>query len=266
MNAYELADPGLLAPKPVQIFDHALSYLGVKYEVLPGWRPLTLDLHVPADVAASTPVVIYAHGGGFSVGTKEMGPWAQLPRHGFAVASIDYRLSNEAGYPAALFDTLAAIRWVRDNAATYNLDQRLIAGWGSSAGAYLMARAAFSDQAAVHLSALVLHYPLINPAEAPSLRSFFVDLDDDALAEASVSRAVSHAAHLPPVHVSHGDADRHVDLSQSVQVHRAVLAAGGVSTLNIVKGAVHADARFAAPELVDPVVRFLKEMTCVSQT
>jgi hypothetical protein len=68
------------------------------------------------------------------------------------------------------------------------------------------------------------------------------------------------------MHISHGDADRHVDVGQSVQVHQAVLDAGGVSTMNIVNGARHADPRFAAPELVDPAVRFLKEMMCVSPT
>lgn len=48
MDANELADPGLLNPKPVRIIDHAVSYLGVKYQLLPGWRPLMLDIHVPA--------------------------------------------------------------------------------------------------------------------------------------------------------------------------------------------------------------------------
>jgi acetyl esterase/lipase len=267
MHANELADPGLLAPQPVRIIDHAVSYLGVKYELLPGWRPLTLDLHVPAtETAAARPVVVYAHGGGFSVGTKEMGPWAQLPRHGLAVASIDYRLSSEAGYPAALADTLAAIQWLCDNAMAYNLDPSLIAGWGSSAGGYLMVRAALSDQAAVRLYALVLHYPLSNPIDVPSLRAFFAGLDDDALAHASVSHAVASASHIPPVHLSHGDEDRHVPLERSVHVHQAILAAGGASTLNIVNGARHADPRFATPEVVDPAVRFLKEMMCVSPT
>ncbi|MDV3130246.1 alpha/beta hydrolase [Mycobacterium sp. 21AC1] len=258
----DLADPLLFSPGPVRVIDDAMSYLGLRYAVLPGWRPLTLDLHVPV-TGGRAPVVVYAHGGGFVGGVKEMGPWASLPANGFAVASIDYRLSGEARYPEPIEDVSAAIGWVRANAGPYGLDAGRIAGWGSSAGGYLMAMAALRD--AADLSALVLHYPLTDPVGVEAVRSFFCGLDDDGLVTASVANAVRHADRLPPMHLSHGDSDRRCGLQHSIGLHRAASDAGGVSVLNVVAGADHADPRFATPEVVTPAVAFLQETMCVSQ-
>lgn len=251
-----------MRPGPVRVIDDAMSYLGLRYAVRPGWRPLTLDLHVPV-TGGTAPVVVYAHGGGFVAGVKEMGPWASLPAKGFAVASIDYRLSGEARYPEPVGDVLAAIGWVRANAESYGLDADRIAGWGSSAGGYLMALAAL--RGAARLSALVLHYPLTEPEGVEAVRPFFSGLDDDGLAGASVAAAVRRADRVPPMHLSHGDADRRCGMRHSVAVHRAVLDAGGTSVLNVVAGADHADPRFATPEVLAPAVTFLQETMCVSR-
>jgi acetyl esterase/lipase len=258
----DLADPRLFSPGPVRVIDEATSYLGLRYSVLPGWRPLTLDLHVPV-TGGKAPVVVYAHGGGFVGGVKEMGPWASLPANGFAVASIDYRLIGEVRYPEPIGDVRAAIGWVRANAGAYGLDADRIAGWGSSAGGYLMAMAALRD--AARLSALVLHYPLTDPVGVEAVRPFFSGLDDDSLVEASVANAVRQADHLPPMHLSHGDADQRCNMQHSITLHRAVSDAGGVSVLNVVAGADHADPRFATPEVVTSAVTFLQEAMCVSQ-
>ncbi|AKS36298.1 hypothetical protein AFA91_12755 [Mycolicibacterium goodii] len=256
LQPHDLADPRLFSPEPVRAIDGAVSYLGVRYAVLPGWRPLTLDLHVPV-TAGRAPVVVYAHGGGFVCGVREMGPWAGLPAQGFAVASIDYRLSAEARYPHPIDDVLAALDWVRAHADTYGLDADQVARWGSSAGGYLMAQAALRDT--VGLSALVLHYPLTDPSGVDAVRPFFGELDADGLARASIAAAVRNAKHLPPTHLSHGDADQRCGLQHSAALHRAVTAAGGVSVLNVVAGADHADPRFSTPEVVDVAVRFLRE-------
>ncbi|BCI55100.1 calcium sensor EFh [Mycolicibacterium litorale] len=264
VRPHDLADPRLFSPRPVRVVDDAVSYLNLRYAVLPGWRPLTLDLHVPVPVPGRrAPVIVYAHGGGFVGGVKEMGPWASLPAKGFAVASIDYRLSGEARYPDPIDDVLAAIAWVRANAGSYGLDMDRIAGWGSSAGGYLMARAALHETAG--LSALVLHYPLTDPTGLAAVRTFFGDVDDESLAEAAIAPAVGTAGRIPPMHLSHGDADQRCGLQHSIALHRAVTDAGRVSVLNVVAGADHADPRFATAEVVDPVVTFLQENMCVSQ-
>jgi acetyl esterase/lipase len=102
-----------------------------------------LDLLVPNAGTGPFPVVIRIHGGGFSgggLGTEENDTAAQaMLAHGFAIASLGYRLSSEAKFPAGAQDVKAAVRWLRANAATYNLDSKHFAAWGESAGGWFAA-------------------------------------------------------------------------------------------------------------------------------
>jgi acetyl esterase/lipase len=110
-----------------------------------GFRPLTMDLYIPARPAARpVPVVVYAHPGGFFAGIEQMGPWRFLLEAGLAVVSVQYRLSGEAVFPAAVQDVATAVRWVRVNADRYGLDAERIVGFGSSAGAYLISAVALA--------------------------------------------------------------------------------------------------------------------------
>lgn len=107
-----------------------------------------LDLLVPAEGEGPFPVVFLLHGGGFAFGSKTMScvkDMYYLTEHGYAVVGIDYRLSNEALFPGAVADVKAAIRYVRANAAQYNLDPEKFAIWGESAGAYLALMAAVTS-------------------------------------------------------------------------------------------------------------------------
>jgi acetyl esterase/lipase len=103
-----------------------------------GTRCLKLDLYLPA--AASTghdvPVVVFVHGGGWGSGSRSLFvPMAlRLAQRGYAAATISYRLSGEAQYPAAIHDARAAVRWVRAHAGEYHLDPQRIALAGGSAG------------------------------------------------------------------------------------------------------------------------------------
>lgn len=101
-----------------------------------------LDLHIPNGATGPLPVVIWIHGGGWQSGDKALNPNSfqlRYARNGYVVASLNYRLSSEAIYPAQLHDCKAAIRWLRANAAQYNLDTTRFGVWGSSAGGHLAA-------------------------------------------------------------------------------------------------------------------------------
>ena len=119
-----------------------------------GFRGVMLDLYLPpgAPAAGPKPFVVYIHGGGWSGGmartTSAFENWpnvlASLAARGYVVASLDYRLSGEAPFPAAEQDVKAAIRWLRTNAAAYGVDTKRGLVWGASAGGHLAALAATS--------------------------------------------------------------------------------------------------------------------------
>jgi beta-xylosidase/acetyl esterase/lipase len=103
----------------------------------PGGRALQLDLYLPATPqGGAVPAVIFVHGGGWRVGERRnFAPMAiAMAQRGYAAATISYRLSPEAQYPAAIHDAKAAVRWVRANAAQYGIDAGRIAIAGGSAG------------------------------------------------------------------------------------------------------------------------------------
>lgn len=96
-----------------------------------------LDLYLPTSNAL-TPLVIWVHGGAFRMGDKESPPLEVLER-GYALASIHYRFSQHAIWPAQLQDCKSAVRWLRAHAFDYNLDSNRFAAWGPSAGGHLVA-------------------------------------------------------------------------------------------------------------------------------
>jgi acetyl esterase/lipase len=107
-----------------------------------GERELHLDLFSPSGkTPALCPGVILIHGGGWRSGNRQMEwPMAQhLAAHGYVAATVEYRLSIEAQYPAGVYDLKGAIRWIRTNAAKYNIDPQKIAVYGCSAGGTLAA-------------------------------------------------------------------------------------------------------------------------------
>ncbi|MDP2886190.1 MAG: alpha/beta hydrolase [Ignavibacteria bacterium] len=107
-----------------------------------GGRELHLDLFAPMKKSANGyPGVILIHGGGWRSGYRQMEwPIAQhLAAQGYVTATAEYRLSAEALYPTGVYDLKAAIRWMRANAAKYNIDPKKIAVYGCSAGGELAA-------------------------------------------------------------------------------------------------------------------------------
>jgi acetyl esterase/lipase len=107
-----------------------------------GDHPLLLDLFLPRRVAPQSersPLVVWIHGGAWRSGSRKDMPLGPLVEGGYAVASVDYRLSPEARFPAQVHDIKAAIRFLRANANQYGYDASRIAVAGNSAGGHLAA-------------------------------------------------------------------------------------------------------------------------------
>lgn len=116
------------------------SEYGIVYQSY-GERQLRLDIFYPSDSTKLYPAVLMIHGGGWKSGDRSLLiPMAKrLAAEGFVTATIEYRLSQEAGYPAAVFDIKAAIKWLRANSKKYLIDTNKITVLGTSAGGHLAA-------------------------------------------------------------------------------------------------------------------------------
>jgi acetyl esterase/lipase len=132
----------------------AQTFPNLTYATVAG-SPLRLDLYLPTGTAAPTPVVLWVHGGGWCAGARApLAAYAvPLTGAGVAVAAVQYRLTsttpdcanaNGAIWPAQVHDLKGAVRWLRANAATYQLDPARVAVWGQSAGAHLALSLALS--------------------------------------------------------------------------------------------------------------------------
>lgn len=101
-----------------------------------------LDIYIPVEGEGPFPVILSIHGGAFKSGDKgdsQVTPMLQGLNRGYAVVSINYRLSGEAIFPAQIYDVKAAVRWIRANAKRYKLNPDKMAAWGGSAGGHLSA-------------------------------------------------------------------------------------------------------------------------------
>ncbi len=106
-------------------------------------RDLMLDVLRPSDSGGDPrPAVVWVHGGGWMGGERAPSPNAPLVARGFVTASISYRFTQEAAFPAQIHDVKAAIRFLRANAGRWNIDPDRIGIWGASAGGHLAALAA----------------------------------------------------------------------------------------------------------------------------
>jgi acetyl esterase/lipase len=249
----------------------------IAYSTLPGYRPLLLDLYRRDDNAVR-PLVIFIHGGSWSTGSKRTtanftdfpGLLAGLSQRGFVVASVDYRLSGEARFPAALQDIKAAIRFLRANARQYGIDTGRVAVWGASAGAHLAALAAYTgedldfDQPGMEnagesdrVQALVGWYGtyelsgMFRPASTPVMqaaaeetsgpRRFFGCTTQGCPPD--VIRQASPASHIdsndPPTLLIHGMADTIVTDDQSRNLNEHLKSAGVSSKLILIDGVSH---------------------------
>lgn len=144
--------PHIVPVQPIQSAEIKEEYEVTYTQV--GGRSLHADVFYPPSSRKKSPAVVLVHGGGWRSGDKSMNtPLAQqLALRGYVAMSVEYQLSQEAKYPAAVYNLKAAIRWLRANTKKYNIDETNIAIIGGSAGGQLAAltgatngRAAFEE-------------------------------------------------------------------------------------------------------------------------
>jgi acetyl esterase/lipase len=207
---------------------------------------LHLDLYLPA-TPAPHPLVIWIHGGGWKFGDKG---WIlslrKLTRQGFAIASVQYRLSGTAKYPAAIDDCRDSLRWLEQNGARYGLDTRHIFLSGGSAGGHLAAYVAL-EAGGSQIKAVCLLYPatdLIGFANQDAKHGYLPDFlggsVNEKRAEAIQGSPVDHVRrNAPPFLIFHGDKDALVPIAQSKELNDKLHAVGVESHLIVVPGKGH---------------------------
>lgn len=132
---------------------------------------VSLRLYRPKSLAAAAPAMLWAHGGGFIIGSPEQDEANNLAfvrELGITIAAVRYRLAPEHRAPAAVEDAYAALRWLHQNAARLNVDPNRIAIGGASAGGGLMATLALvaHDRKEVRPAFQLLVYPMLDDRTA----------------------------------------------------------------------------------------------------
>jgi acetyl esterase/lipase len=265
----------LVPTEPRSLADGGKRYEGLTYAVAPGYRPLQLDVWVPAS-RTPPPLVVWIHGGGWMFGDRRYLPetlrpnqlFEELVTAGLAVATIDYRHALEAHFPTQLHDAKAAIRYLRAHADVLGIDTTKIGVWGESAGGHLAAMVGLTGQHPAlegalgvlrQSSAVDVVVDWYGPADlalqpregrSPEARAMVPPEmltppeellaggnDDHTLAVASPISYVTSAA--PPFLLIHGTADRVVPYEQSEVLTKALNDAGVSARLVPIEGADH---------------------------
>jgi len=250
-----------------------------------GETSLKLDLHRPP--GESPPLIVYVHGGGWRAGSKEDVPIADLYDKGFAIASVDYRLSTQAVFPAQVHDIKAAIRFLRANAGGFHVNATKIAIIGSSAGGHLAALVGVSNgnrelegKVGEHLDqssdvqVIVSYYGASNletilsqstpkglEFRIPALKLLLGDTPDKKPELAKLASPVTHLDKKdPPLLLIHGDADPQMPPQQSQELEKAYQALGSPVTLILLPGSLHGGAEFYDEERTAIVAKFLDKV------
>ena len=248
-----------------------------------GERELKLDLYLPKEAPKPCPLIVWVHGGGWQNGTKaNCRPAMDFLAEGYAVASLDYRLTDVACFPAQIQDCKAGIRWLRANASEYQLDPNRFIAWGSSAGGHLVALLGTSGGVAEfdvgdhldlpsNVQAVIDYYgpsDLTAMVQTPGYQGHAREGSPESKLvggavlqhpdEAAKASPVTYVdADDPPFLIVHGSNDPVVPPDQSQRLHDALTKAGAKSELHFIEGAKHGGREFGRPETIGWVKAFL---------
>jgi acetyl esterase/lipase len=253
-----------------------------------------LDIYLPETGDGPFPIVLHVHGGAFAIGNRRdihILTWLRALGFGYAVVSVEYRLSGEAIFPVGLQDAKAAVRWLRAHGGEYSLDAGRIAAAGGSAGGNYAAMlcvtggaSLFDDpalgnaeqssavQAAVdmfgptnflkmdeHLAASGLGPTNHSEADSPESRYLGARITDIPEKVRLADPATYVHAGMPPILIQHGTADSQVPVQQSLEFARAIEERVGPDCfeLDVFQGGVHDDMVFDSDENMARVFGFL---------
>jgi len=251
-------------------------------------RDLRLDIYSPKSITHPLPVLLWIFGNRWSRGSKNHPPPLNLVSQGYIVVSIDYRLSGEAPFPAAIEDCKAAVRWIRANAADYHFDSDHIGAWGHSAGGHLAAllgtsggvaelegtgdNSSFSSrvQAVCDMagpSDIVQFYETVSSSNdgmagiaKASIEQFLGGSVERNRAKAIAASATTYVSKDdPPFLIIHGENDMSIPVSQGEVLASKLKAAGVQVTLIVAEGRGHGVGGPAfAPEITSFFDKYLK--------
>jgi len=272
---------GRLVGKPVASAQALEQPKDLVYARIDG-KSLALDLYLPTGVQAP-PLLVWVHGGAWTTGSKASVPPVFLA-NGFAVASVDFRQSTEARFPAQVHDIKAAIRYLRANAPAYGYRADKIAIAGDSSGGHLAALVGVTNdhrelegtvgdnpKQSSSIQAIVSYYgasdlrtilaqstPFGLNMRRPALERLLGALPDQVPELAALASPVSHVdAQDPPLMLLHGDQDPQMPINQAHELQGAYEKLGLDVTFVVVHGAGHGGAVFYSPSSLKPVLEFL---------
>jgi acetyl esterase/lipase len=251
--------------------------------VTKGHERQRLDLYVPPQTEGLKPVIVWIHGGAWEAGSKANCPAKGMPAKGYVVASVGYRLSQHAVFPAQIEDCKAAIRWLRAHAAEYQIDPDRIGLLGESAGGHLVALLGttgsirdFDVGENLKQSSRVqcvidwygptdfLHYGDPSEARLDTTRSPVTRLLGGTVVEKpELAKRASPIYYVKedaaPFLIMQGDKDPLVPLQQSESLHAALQKAKVESVLKVYPGAGHGGAQFGSPDSLKLMVDFMDQ-------
>ena len=256
----------------------------IEYATTPEQR-LLLDLYLPTDVK-NPPLLVWIHGGAWRAGSKENMPLIELVQNGFAVASVEYRLSPVAKFPAQIHDIKAGIRFLRGSAKKYGYHADKIGILGSSAGGHLVALVGVTngnpqlegdlgdfDDESSDVQAIVDYYgptnfltilPQSTPhglsVRVPALQLLLGDRPERTPDLAKLASPVFHVDNqAPPLLMIHGDQDPQVPINQSHELHGKYKQHNRNVTFEVLHGAAHGGPEFFDNERTKLVETFLRK-------
>jgi len=242
-----------------------------------------LDIYLPADVNGKLPLVILIHGGGWLSNDKyaDIGYMkktvAEIISSGFALASIDYRFSTQAVFPAQIQDCNRAVSFLYDNAGRYGLDKNRFAVMGFSAGGHLASLAGLSKNNNIKtffmpgtnkLFSFKAVIDFYGPAELILFPGSYDEKSPEALligaaplARPDLAKVASPVTYVdkndPPFLIIHGEKDELVSTKHSQLLSAWLTVAGVQNELVIVKDAPHFGVIFDSDEVRNKVITFL---------
>ena len=227
------------------------------------WR---LDLVMPSERGDKPrPGIVFVHGGGWRNGDKRAGTFLQgaieYAQKGYVCITVNYRLLDEAPFPACVEDCKCAVRWLRAHAGNYNLDPQRVGGYGNSAGAHLVAMLGlagadaglegdgpYQNQSsllqAVCPSATPSDFLLFRSRDSKRRRSsggVLAGAEETYEQRAKKMSPVSHvSADAPPFLIIHGTKDNTVNVAHGDRLVEALKKAGAKDVTYIkIEGAGH---------------------------